>query len=115
DAILRRWRRDPDLEREIREIGGNAVDRQQAARVRRASRNGGHVDDVDFELRRQRVVEESDRAPGERSEQVRRRTGCEVLTAKGERQIGVPVEGTRRQARPPIHQGRRYRWLRSRR
>ncbi len=68
---------------------------------------------LDVELRRERVVQERDRAPGERAEQVGGRARREVLAAERGGQVGVPVERPGRQAGSPVDQRRRDRRRRS--
>ena len=68
--------------------------------------DGGHVVDLDAELRRERVAQERDGAAGERAEQVGRRARGEVLAAEDRRQVGVPVERTGREPGPAVRERR---------
>src|SRR5439155_19526280 len=63
----------------------------------------GEFVDLDVEPRCQRGRDEGDGTAGERPEEVGRGAGRLVVAADDGRQVGVPVERTRREAAAPVH------------
>ena len=82
DAVVRGRGRDADLERDVREVGGDAIDPEQTACVGGAARDRRDVVDRDVELRRERVMDERDAAPRQRAQQVRGRARRKVLATE---------------------------------